>query len=106
MNGRKYLVVMLRGQIAGSPAGRQGQLRTHHDGVEEAAQEQDQRQQHVHHADALVVHAGQPLTPEIGPPLFPRDEAQDRRHAEDDEQRRRHHDRLVKRDRSPGQLAH
>ena len=43
-------------------------LRAHHQCVDEAAQQHHQSEKNIHHADALVVDAGDPVAPEIGDP--------------------------------------
>ena len=101
----KYLVVMLGRQVALRSAGRKCELHAHHDRVRKAAHQHHQRNNDVHHADALVVDARDPLMPEIRPPASDRDQQQnpDDRDTEDDQ--RPHDDRLIEGDRIPGQFA-
>ena len=75
---------MLGRQVSLRIADRDRLLRAHHDRVGKAAQQHDQPQQHVHDADALVVDAGQPLAPQIGPPALYGDE---REHGQNDDAR-------------------
>ena len=56
---------------------RQRLLGAHHDGVDEAAHQHDQRQHDVHHADALVIDAGEPFGPKVLPGLEPGDDDED-----------------------------
>jgi hypothetical protein len=78
---RENLVVVLGRQITLPGAGGQRLLRTHHDGVGEAAQQHHQRQDAIHHADALVIDGSQPLAPQIRPMTTHRDPEQDKRMA-------------------------
>ncbi len=102
---RENLVVVLRRQIPPRVARRERQLRAHHDRVGKAADQHDQPEHEVHDADPLVVDAGQPLAPQIGPPALPGDQGQNGQNHDNHQQRRAHRDGLVKRDRGPGQLA-
>ena len=61
---REDLVVVLGRQDSPAP-GRRALLRAHQQRVDEAAQQHHHREHHVHHADALVVDARQPLAPDI-----------------------------------------
>ncbi|KAG1553196.1 hypothetical protein G6F50_013067 [Rhizopus delemar] len=76
--GGEDLVVVVRRQEARGVGGRDRQLGTHHDGVGKAAQQHDQRDDDVHHADALVVDGGQPFRPEVLPLAEVSDCAEDR----------------------------
>ncbi|MNY04712.1 hypothetical protein D3C86_1374050 [compost metagenome] len=73
--GGEDLVVVMRGQVAGCLTHGDGLLGAHHDGIRKAAQQHDQRQDDVHHADALVVDGADPLFPEVGPFVVVRDGA-------------------------------
>ncbi|KAG0956919.1 hypothetical protein G6F31_012558 [Rhizopus arrhizus] len=75
---REDLVVVVRRQVAGGVAHGHGLLGAHHDGVGKAAQQHDQRDDDVHHADALVVDGGQPFRPEVLPLAEVSDCAEDR----------------------------
>ena len=72
---REYLIEMFRRQIALRRADGDRLLRAHHDRVGEAAQQHHQRQNAIHHADALVIDRRQPFTPKIGPISLERDPA-------------------------------
>ena len=57
---------------------RQCLLQAHHDRVNKAAQQHDQGQHYIHHADPLVVEAGDPLCPKIPPCAQPGHDAKHR----------------------------
>ena len=78
------LVEMLGRQVA-AVVQRHRLLGAHHDGVDEAAHQHDERQHDVHDADALVVDAGQPFDPQVLPRLEPGDD-------DEDDQRAAHRD--------------
>jgi hypothetical protein len=69
----KDLVVVIGRQVSLRVTDRDRLLRAHHDRIGIAAQQHDQRQNKIHDADPLVVDAGQPLAPQIGPPALYRD---------------------------------
>ena len=102
---RENLVEVLGRQISLRAAGRDRLLRSHHDRVGEAAQQHDQRQDDIHHADALMVDGCDPLAPEIGPVSLERDPPEDERDDENHHRRRAHDDRLIERDCAPAELA-
>src|SRR5262244_3444194 len=74
---KKILIVVLRRQVSLCAAHRDCLLRAHHDRVAKSAQQHDQAEHHVHDANALVVHAGQPLAPQIWPPALHSDGHED-----------------------------
>ena len=80
---REDLVEMLRRQISLRAAGRDGLLSAHHDRVGETAEQHDQRQQAIHHADPLMVDGCDPLAPQIGPVSLDGDPAEDEQHGDD-----------------------
>ena len=84
---------------------RDGLLRAHHDRVDEAAEEHEQRQHDVHDADTLVVDRREPIAPEITPISLQRDPPEHAADEEHHERRRAHDDRLVERDRAQAQFA-
>ena len=102
--GREDLVVVLGRQI---PFGLEGDrlLGAHHDRIDEAAKEHQEPEKEVHDADALVVHARDPLAPQIGKmPLD--DDPND--HADEDKKHHRcryQRDRLIPGNGVPGELA-
>jgi ribosomal protein S8E len=102
---RENLVVVLGRQIALRAARGNGLLRAHHDAVAEAAQQHDEPEDDVHDADALVVDRRKPLVPQIRPRPLQRDHAENTTDEQDHERHRAHDDRLVERDRAPGELA-
>ena len=63
--GGEDLIVVIGRQVPLRAADGHRLLRAHHDRVGEAAQQHDQRQEHIHDADALVIDAGQPFAPQI-----------------------------------------
>ena len=101
---REDLVVVLGRKISGRMES-QRLLRAHHDRVDKPAQQHHQAKQHVHDADPLVVHAGDPLAPEVG--QMTRDDDPGDNCANDQHHRRARHerDRLVPGDCLPGKLA-
>ena len=60
----KDLVVVLRRQVARRVKGDR-LLRAHHEGINEASQQHQERERTVHHADPLVIDARDPFAPEI-----------------------------------------
>ena len=100
----EYLIVMLRRQEARRMK-RNGLLRPHHQRVGKAAQQHHHREQRVHHADPLVINAGDPFIPKIRQMALDDDPDQ---HGEDPDQHHRtreQRDRLIEWDRGPGQLT-
>ncbi len=97
------LVVVMRIEIALVAVEGDRLLQAHHDRVGKAAQQHDERQDHVHDADLLVIDTGKPLGPEVAPePVF-RDQRQDGDAADRHGDERRDQDRLVIGDRFPGE---
>jgi len=93
-------------QIPLCVTGGKRELAAHHHGVRETAHQHQERQRYVHHADALVIDAGDPFAPQVGPPAFDRHQ---RQHAKDDEADcagRDHDDRLVEGNCRPGEPTH
>ena len=80
---------------------RQRLLRPHHDGVGEAAQQHHHRQQRVHHADPLVIDAGDPFLPEIGQMALDDDPGQNRQDRDQHDGARDQRDRLIERESRP-----
>ena len=76
---REDLIVVLGRQVSRRAEGER-LLRSHHDGVGETAQQHDHGEEDVHHADALVVDAGDPLAPEIRRPTLQHDIDRDAAH--------------------------
>ncbi|MNQ82062.1 hypothetical protein D3C85_971040 [compost metagenome] len=76
--GGEDLVVVVRWQESRRVGGGDRQLGAHHDGVGKAAQQHDQRDDDVHHADALVVDGREPFRPEVLPLAEVGDGAEDR----------------------------
>ena len=62
--GREDLIEVVGRQIAVRAEG-ETLLRPHHDRVNKSTQHHQTAKQRVHDADPLVVHAGDPLAPEI-----------------------------------------
>jgi hypothetical protein len=83
--GGENLIVVLGRQIAWVPARGHCELRAHHQRIDESAQQQHQSQQHIHDSDALMVDAGQPLPPQIGPGALPGGQHQDDEDADDNQ---------------------
>jgi hypothetical protein len=92
-------------QIALRASGRHCLLRAHHDCVGEAAEQHDKGQQNVHHADTLMIDGCDPLAPQIRHVSLERDPSKHGNDGQNHQSRREHHDRLVKRDRAPAELA-
>ena len=80
-------------------------MRAHHDRVGKAPHQHDKAEHDVHDADALMVGRSQIFVPQIRPRLDLGDPCGDCGQREDDDDRRDQRDRLLKRDRAPGQLA-
>ena len=74
-------------------------------GVDEAAQQHDRGEGHIHDADMLMVDAGDPFAPQIRDPAFDRDQDEYADDHEDDEGAREQRNRLVEGNGAPGQLA-
>jgi hypothetical protein len=85
--------------------GGQRLLRTHHDGIGEAAQQHHQCQNAIHHADAFVIDGSQPFAPQIRPMATHRDPKQNQENGEDHQGRREQRDRLIEGDDVPGEFA-
>ncbi len=75
--GAEYLIKMISSQITEGTAGGQGLLRTHQNGIGEAAQQHDQGQDNIHDADLFVIEAGQPFPVQVGPPAVIGDQGGD-----------------------------
>ena len=99
------LVVVVRRQVARRLAEGDGLLSAHHDGVGEAAQQHHQAQDHVHDADLLVVDAGDPVAPQRAPQPEVGERADDGDAAEHDPGEGGEQDRVVQRNRLPGEAA-
>jgi hypothetical protein len=67
---------VIGGQVSVRVADGERLLRAHHKRIGKAAKQHDKPQSHVHNADALVVDAGQPLAPQIGPPALHGDDSE------------------------------
>ena len=102
--GGENLIEMIRRQIA-LRVECHGLLGPHHQSIDEAAHQHDQRQRHVHDADLLVVEARQPLGPQIAPLAEPGDERNHAKRAEHGDQRAAHSDVTVKRQGVSRELA-
>ncbi|KOS76519.1 hypothetical protein DM46_2854 [Burkholderia mallei] len=98
------LVIVVRRQIAG-PVVRERELQAHHHRVGEAAQQHDERDDDVHHAELLVVDGREPLAPQPFPALRIGERAQNPEHDERHERARAHDDRLIERDRRKRQFT-
>ncbi|MNU60531.1 hypothetical protein D3C71_497250 [compost metagenome] len=92
---REDLVVVVRRQIAFRSVKRDSLLDTHHDGVGEAAQQHDDRQDDVHDTDLLVIDTGDPVVPQRTPPLHVGDERAEGDAAQRDSSEGRYQDWLV-----------
>ena len=102
---REDLIVMFGRQIPLRVTGGKSQLAAHQHGVREAAHQHQERQEYVHHADALVIDAGDPFSPQVGPPAFDRHQ---RQHAKDDKADTAggdHHDRHIEWNCRPAESA-
>jgi hypothetical protein len=97
MNGIAMKKIEMAGRQVAARIVRGGLLGAHHDRVDEAADQHDQRQHDVHDADALVIDAGQPVVPERPPPAEPCDHAHNRKSAKNRDQRAAHSDPAVER---------
>ena len=65
-------------------------LGPYHHGINEAAHQHDQRQDHVHDPDLLMIEARQPFGPQIAPLAEPGDERDHAKRAEHCDQRAAH----------------
>ncbi|KAG1455361.1 hypothetical protein G6F57_015312 [Rhizopus arrhizus] len=99
------LVVVFRWQEAVTARAGRGQLRAHHQRIGEATHQHDQRHHHVHDADLLVVHGGEPVTPQRAPQLEVRHRAEQREATQHHGRQCDHHDRLVQRHGLPRQFT-
>ena len=95
--GAEYLVEMFGWQKAMRSAGGDGLLHAHQDGIGEAAQQHDQRQDDVHDADLLVVNAGQPFLPQVRPLPVPGNQAKNDHCQQQHQAHRTHDDRVAER---------
>jgi hypothetical protein len=77
----------------------------HHDRVGEAAQQHDERDDDVHHADLLVIDAREPFAPQPFPSAGDRQGRENADHDQPHEGARPHDDRLVERNRRKCQFA-
>ena len=102
--GGKDLVVVLWRKIARG-AKRDRLLRAHHDRVDEPAQQHDHAEQGVHHPDALVVDARDPLAPEVRQIAFEHDPREDRENDQHHDRAGNERDRLAPWDYIPGKFA-
>jgi hypothetical protein len=98
-------IMMVRRQVSLRAAGSHGLLGAHHDGVREAAQQHDQRQNDIHDTDALMVDGRDPLAPKVRHVSLERDPPKNEHDGDDHARGGGHHDRLVERDRVPAELA-
>jgi hypothetical protein len=101
---REDLIEMLRRQIASGVKGDR-LLRAHHQRIDKAAQQHQQREQQVHDPDAFVIDAGDPLVPQIRQIASDDDPEEDGEHGEDHDTAGDKRDRLTPGDRIPGELT-
>ena len=102
--GGKDLVEVLGRQIALRMKG-QRLLPAHHDGVGKSAQQHHHGEQRVHHADSLVVDAGDPFLPEIGEVAPEHDPGEDAENTERHHGGCDHRNRLIDRNCGPIELT-
>ncbi|MHC2531234.1 hypothetical protein ACVJMY_000803 [Bradyrhizobium diazoefficiens] len=93
--GGEDLVVVMGVEIAFGATEREHLLAAHHQRVGEAAQQHHDAEDHVHDADALVVHRGEPFAPEVAPETEIGEAAEQRGAAERDHHEGADDDRLV-----------
>ena len=79
---REDLIEMLRRQITCGVKGDR-LLRAHHERIDKAAQQHQQREQQIHDADALVIDAGDPFVPQIRQIASDDDPEDDGEHGDD-----------------------
>ena len=102
--GGEDLIVMVRRQVSRRVVG-QRQLRSHHDRIGQAAQHHDRGEKHIHHANALVIAAGDPFAPKIRRVAVEDDKQDHGADKAEGPEAGEKGDRMRPRDRVPGEFA-
>ncbi|MHC2497192.1 hypothetical protein ACVI8K_004108 [Bradyrhizobium barranii subsp. barranii] len=103
--GGEDLVVVMGVEIAFGAVEGEHLLAAHHQRIRKAAQQHHDAEDHVHDADALVVHRGEPFAPEIAPEAEIGEAGEQRGAAECDHREGADDDRLVQRQRFEAEPA-